>query len=718
MQPSSLTTSNVFLAYKNALQYFRTGVLWLDKKGSVVGVNEQLALDLQYKKEELEDKTIFEIDPRMNILRWNSLWKALQEKPQHTTTEYITNDGYLIPVRIDSLFIKDGNEQLAFFIVENSMNAQRLKDLLEATASKAKVGGWEYDIVGDKITTTGYCQQILGLNDSLSIHGREDFLQRFAECISDDYLSLLSEQLEACLTKGRDIELELLVKNKEGEFIALEVSGSALQSELEQTIKIHGAIKDISAQTAKSEELYLTQFTVDHAKEMIFWIRSDGSFAYFNQFACQKLGYSRAEMGTMKAVDIAVEFSDSDLSRLWNKLREDQYLEYELQLNTKSGKPIPAYCSLNYIVYKENELCCIFMRDWTLKKEKEEELMDSQLQIESLSKRLLNENVMLKEEIKTTHNFSNIITRSPEYRKVLRQVAQVASSDATVLITGETGTGKELLARAIHSLSDRSDAIMIKVNCTTLPENLIESELFGHEKGAFTGAHQQKKGRFELASGGTIFLDEIGEMPLHLQPKLLRVLQEREFMRLGGNQVIKTDVRVIAATNKNLESVVEKGAFREDLFYRLNVFPIFNIPLRERREDIEVLIQFFAQKYGARMGKKIEKIPQADLDFLADYPFPGNVRELENIVERAVILTNTNVLNLKASFHRNTERDNASDLFLSFDEMQSQHIQKALQLTKGKVSGKNGAAELLGLHDKTLASKMRKLGIDRKGFVS
>ncbi len=346
------------------------------------------------------------------------------------------------------------------------------------------------------------------------------------------------------------------------------------------------------------------------------------------------------------------------------------------------------------------------------------EMEEAKREVEEMSKRLKEENLTLREEISQTYNFNNIITRSDKYKKVLHQAGQVADTGATVLILGETGTGKELLARAIYTLSDREQSPLIKVNCAALPRNLIESELFGHEKGAFTGAAQLRKGRFEIANKGTIFLDEIGEMPLSLQPKLLRVLQDGEFERVGGSKTIKVDVRVIAATNRNLKKMVENGKFRQDLYYRLNVFPIFNIPLRERPEDIPILIRHFVRKYCQQRGKKIDKIAQADIDLLLQYEFPGNVRELENLIERAVILTKGNKLNIRDSFAptgKNKKHRNKS--FLSFEDMQRRHIIEALERTKWRITGPQGAARLLGLKDRTLMSKMRKLGIRREDYI-
>ncbi len=267
-------------------------------------------------------------------------------------------------------------------------------------------------------------------------------------------------------------------------------------------------------------------------------------------------------------------------------------------------------------------------------------------EVRQLKEQLQAENVYLKEEIKLAHNFDDILSQSPAMQKVLHQVEQVVGTDATVLILGETGTGKELLARAVHQLSPRKDRPLVKVNCAALPVNLIESELFGHEKSAFTGAAARRHGRFELANQGTIFLDEIGDLPLELQSKLLRVLQEGEFERLGDSRTIQIDVRVIAATNRDLKQALASGDFREDLYYRLNVFPLILPPLRDRIDDIPIIVRHFVQKYSAKMGKRIEHIPQAVMQTLQGYAWPGNVRELENIIERAVILTADSKLEL------------------------------------------------------------------------
>jgi formate hydrogenlyase transcriptional activator len=315
----------------------------------------------------------------------------------------------------------------------------------------------------------------------------------------------------------------------------------------------------------------------------------------------------------------------------------------------------------------------------------------------------------LEEEIRPGQNIGNMVGESPGLRGVLRAIQVVAPTDAAVLIQGETGTGKELVARAIHDHSSRSKRPFVMVNCAAIPATLLESELFGHEKGAFTGAIAQKIGRFEAAHQGTLFLDEIGEIPLELQPKLLRVLQEQEFDRLGGNRTIRVDVRIVAATNRNLAQMVEQGKFRSDLFYRLNVFPVTIPPLRERREDIPLLIRFFTQRYAKKMNRAIEEIPSSALDGLTMYDWPGNIRELQNLVERSVILSQGPMLQIAVP----DSLPVSISYMLRKDAGERERILEALRVCGGKIGGDVGAAAKLGVKRTTLQSRIKKLNIER-----
>lgn len=332
-------------------------------------------------------------------------------------------------------------------------------------------------------------------------------------------------------------------------------------------------------------------------------------------------------------------------------------------------------------------------------------------EIKKLKDQLEAERAYLQEEIKLEYNYGNIIGKSDEINYVLYKIEQIAATNTNVLILGETGTGKELVARAIHDLSKNKDRAMVKMNCAALPSNLIESELFGHEKGSFTGAHSKRIGRFEVANGTTLFLDEIGELPLDLQPKLLQVIESGRFERLGSSSTIEVDVRIIAATNRNLQEEVNKGRFRKDLWYRLNVFPITIPPLRDRLSDVPLLAKHYVDLISKRLGKVIDIIPASVMTSLQSYHWPGNVRELENVLERAVINTSGRKLclldELKEPF-----KDLAANK-KTLEAVEKDHIIKVLEQANWKVSGKNSAAEILGLNRSTLRARMRKLGIQK-----
>lgn len=363
---------------------------------------------------------------------------------------------------------------------------------------------------------------------------------------------------------------------------------------------------------------------------------------------------------------------------------------------------------------KELKGVVVVFRDITERKLAEQKLKQALTEIEQLKNKLQAENSYLQEQVNFSHNFKDILGQSLPLKTLLHQVEQVAPTETTVLIQGETGTGKELIARALHNLSLRKERTLVKVNCAALPGNLIESELFGHEKGSFTGATSRRIGRFELADKGTIFLDEIAELPLELQAKLLRVLQEGEIERLGDSKTIKINIRIIAATHRDLKLMVEQGNFREDLYYRLSVFPLTLPPLRERKDDISLLSVYFVNKYASKMGKQINDIAQTVMEKLLSYSWPGNVRELENVIERAVILSPGQKLlipELREPSNNNHKSD--SNSLLPLATMEKNHIIEVLENTSWKISGEQGAAAILEMHPNTLRSRMNKLGIRR-----
>ena len=359
--------------------------------------------------------------------------------------------------------------------------------------------------------------------------------------------------------------------------------------------------------------------------------------------------------------------------------------------------------------------------DITERKQAADDLHKAFDEIKKLKDQLYKENIALKAEIDSASMFEEVVGESPALQGVLTRVAKVAPSDCTVLITGETGTGKELIARGIHKRSQRSSRAFVSVNCAAIPATLIASELFGHEKGAFTGALQRRLGRFELAEGGTIFLDEIGELPPETQLALLRVLQEHEFERIGGNKSIRADVRVIAATNRDLERAIGAGDFRSDLFYRLNVFPLEVPPLRERKEDIPILVEYFIDRYSRRAGKKIRNIEKRSLELLQAYSWPGNIRELQNVIERSVVLCETEIFSVDQSWFSLAssslgEEDQDKPLGRRSAAQEREIIEAALAEAQGRISGPSGAAAQLGMPASTLQSKIRALKINKYRF--
>ena len=502
-------------------------------------------------------------------------------------------------------------------------------------------------------------------------------------------------------------------------------SGEAYHVEIDTTYMLYEGkeyiIVEVTDTAAKNHEqlrLKLYRDTVKGSPINIAWVNKEGKFFYTNQAFRNMYGYSKEELKSMEINDVrSVPYTEEEWEAQWEKYQtRGSQPVYEATAVKKDGTEIPVEVKFTFIPHEQDGFVCFYSEDISQRKAAEEELKNSLQSNILLNDRLRGENQMLRSDIKVTSGVNNIITQNVKYRNLLNQLQQVADTEATVLITGETGTGKELLAQSVHNLSRRADKPMISVNCAALPENLFESELFGHERGAFTGAHQQKRGRFELADGGTIFLDEVGEMPMNLQSKLLRVLQEGKFERIGGTKTISTNVRVVTATNRDLEQMVEEGNFREDLYYRLNVFPLHNLPLRERKDDIPILVEHFLRKFTKKIGREVKEISKSGMRRMMNYDFPGNVRELENMVERALIVSGGNVLELDrvVALEEKKQKNKSSRQFKSFEEAQRDHIIAALDRTNWRISGSEGAAILLKMNGKTLYSKMQKLGIKRK----
>lgn len=460
----------------------------------------------------------------------------------------------------------------------------------------------------------------------------------------------------------------------------------------------------------KFSKIVLNEVIMDSMPGLAYIYTKDGHLVAWGKNASKVIGYSDDELKNKLFLDF-IDPADHEktIKAFQNVFVTREYDQIEYKLVTKSGKRIPYLGTGAPAVIDGEEYLigtALDISELDLAREKIKEQVE---EISKLYELLKEENIYLKDQLNKSDHYSEIIGESEQLKYILYKVDQVAPTDATVLIQGETGTGKELVARAIHKRSKRNNDPFISVNCASIPENLIESELFGHEKGAFTGAVEKRIGRFELANKGTIFLDEIAELPLSVQPKLLRILQKGEFERIGSSKTIKTDARVISATNKNLEQEIANGRFRNDLYFRLNVFPITVIPLRERKSDIPLLVEYYTKFYSKKFNKPINTIPKKILTQLMDYTWPGNVRELENIIERAVITSNSEKLNVE-TFPIN---ENEIEVTNSLDDLQKNHIVKVLKQTNWKISGVGGAASILHVNPDTLRSKMRKLGIKR-----
>ncbi len=556
------------------------------------------------------------------------------------------------------------------------------------------------------------CDEILDANPAACVmlgYGREELLSTPISVIHPQEMPQLRSFVDSVFESGSGWTDELTCLTKSGETLPAEMSASVFDVGARKCVlaMVRNIAERKRAETALRESEERLASIVESAMDAIVTIDENKTIRLFNVAAEDIFGCSAAEVVGQSFDRFAPEPLRELLARCVTTFeRSDSGKRYlwapdGITAARADGKEFPIEATISRAEAAGETLYTIILCD----------VNDRVRALEELH-RLHLENVYLREEAGTESE--EVLGSSAAIRTVLKSVKQVAGTDSTVLLTGETGTGKELVATAIHNQSGRGSSMLVKVNCAALPSGLIESELFGHEKGAFTGALARKIGRFELADGGTIFLDEIGDLHLELQAKLLRVLQEGEFERVGGAETLCADARVIAATNRNLEKAVEEGRFRPDLYYRINIFPIRIPPLRERREDIPLLVRRFAMAYSTKMGKTVETIPKATMDALVAYPWPGNVRELRNVIERAVILSQGSRLELGDWLPKPSITSSGSKV-LSLDEHERQHIVDVLEMTAWRVSGDNGAAELLGLKPTTLEARMQKLGITRPG---
>jgi PAS domain S-box-containing protein len=724
------------------------GVFWVNAKGQILNVNDTACAITGFSKKELLSKTVDAINASGNLTDFKSRWKQLKkDKTLKFEAQFRHKAGHLLDVEVTGNFILHEDDEFTCYLVQEK-KAEKMEDLLLRSIMESTSAATGMDFlqkIATSLTTTlkmqfatiAECKEgdttevrtlCLAMGQTILDNIDYDTKGRPCEIILQGRDIFVPENTQKIYPNAAGVEASMgvpihssvtgkiighiIVANREpvgidkNQITILKIFASRIGAEMER-IKAEEKLKLANQQLEKwlneSEQRFRDLF--EEAPIAYVHEGLDSKFIKANRAALRILGVKPEEVPFIYGKTLAPDTPDAQrrMKEAFESIgRGTDTSGVILEMRRKdNNKPIWIQWWSNPDIGEQ------FTRTMFI------DITDKIL-MEQEQARLQAQNQYLQEEIKLTYNFEDIISKSKNFHKVLQQLEKVASTDATVLILGESGTGKELLARAVHNISNRSKRPLIKINCATLPANLIESELFGHERGAFTGAMERKIGRFELADGGTIFLDEIGELPVELQAKLLRVLQEGEFERLGNPKTIKVNVRLIAATNRNLQQAIEKKEFREDLFYRLNVFPIISPPLRNRKEDIPLLIKHFVKKYEGKMGKEIKNIPDKVVDALMLYDWPGNIRELENLIERALILTNSSTLEYGDWIPAvKNGASNGKASLQTMEDVEKEHIISVLNSTNWKVSGEKGAAKVLGLNATTLEARMKKLGIER-----
>lgn len=737
---------NEFFAF--TMNQLQEAVFWINSSGIIWQVNEGASLLSGYSREELTGMHVFDLNQSVQAANWDFVWNRLKEKKRVVfDAKFKRKNGKLTDIEITQNYLEFEGQEYTCSIVRD-VRQRKVEEELLRTVSEATSGftGMDYFLALTRQVTSilnvRYALVSECANEdqtrvrTISYVDREEVLENVeydlegtpCEIVMQGKDYFCPDELEKIFPKEKGIQSYLAVpimspatgkvlghiaaldrvpmKSEQNQTNILKIFAARSGAEmdrLEALRKLEELNKQLAINLDESEQRYRDLF--DEAPIAYVHEGLDSKFIRANRAALKILGVKPEEVPFTYGKSLAPDTPDAQrrLKEAFESIgRGTDTSGVVLELQRKdNGKPI-------WIQWWSNpDRGGQFTRTMFI------DITDKVL-LEKEQARLKAQNQYLREEIKLTNNFEEIISTSKNFNKVLQQIEQVASTDATVLILGESGTGKELIARATHNISNRSRRPLVKVNCATLPANLIESELFGHERGAFTGAMEKKIGRFELADGGTIFLDEIGELPVELQAKLLRVLQEGEFERLGNPRTMKVNVRVIAATNRNLEIAIAKKEFREDLYYRLNVFPIICPPLRERKEDIPFLVRHFCQKHEGKIGKKITEVDPKVMEVLMGYHWPGNIRELENIIERALILSRGNILEYGEWLPvAKTAINNNTGVTQTLEEIEKEHILNILAKTNWKVSGEKGAAKILGMNATTLEARMKKMGIVR-----
>ena len=698
------------------------GIFFAAVEGGIVEANQAFLQLLQYDRQDLVS----------GRLRWADLtpaeWRERDERSmaeflatgvfQAYEKEYFRKDGSRVPVLVGGARMQSPDEGVVFVLdLSEQKHAEekirRSESYLAEAQRLSQTGSWAWSPDDDIRYWSEECYRVLSFDPQDGLPRFEQFFQR----IHPDDQAGLREVIETAIRDKAEWEADYRIVHPDGPVRDIHVLGHPVLNSSGHLIEFVGTVIDVTERKKAEEqrrrsEMELQQI-LDLAPQQVRVYGPGGERLYANRIALDYYGVSFEEWQTTGHAfrsSLFVHPDDQERAARAFDANSSSGSAYELEVRVRGADG-----NYRWFLVRHNPL-----------RDEHRQIMRWYVTATDIDERkraeerLQQENVALREEINKASMFEEIVGTSPALKNVLSRISKVAPSDSTVLITGETGTGKELVARAIHRRSHRASRPFVSVNCAAIPRDLIASELFGHEKGAFTGATQQRLGRFELANGGTLFLDEVGELPAETQIALLRVLQEHEFERVGGTRRIRGDVRVIAATNRDLQAAISAGSFRSDLFYRLNVFPIEIPSLRERQEDIPLLVEYFIDRYARKAGKKIKRVNKKTLELLQSYPWPGNIRELQNVIERSMILCETEIFSVEENWLQQPpltpDAKQQDELPRRLLVQEKDMIEAALKDTHGRVSGPTGAAVKLGIPRSTLESKIRSLKIDKNRF--
>jgi PAS domain S-box-containing protein len=704
--------------FRATFEQAAVGVAHVLPDGKFLRLNQKFCDIVGYSQEEMLALTFQDITHSDDLdvdLEYVRQVLAREIENYSMDKRYLRKDGSIVWVSltVSLVFDKEGNPKYFVSVIQDISERKKAEDALRQSRDFLE---HLISAVPDATFSVKLPERTINwANDSFDVLGYkpEEYIGQTTEkyYANSEYYDAVGRLQEDAIRKGDDmITTEVRVLRKDGRVIPAELTATFYR-EGGKLSQITAFIRDISERKLAEEKLVKSEAKyrslVDNSMVGVFESTTDGRFTFANEAMVQMFDFDSLEQ--MIAHGSLERWKDvKDRERMLAELQKHgRVSSFEAEAVTRTGRHIHVLFSAKQIDHRISGM----LMDISDRKQAEIELKEAYTEIEQLQIQLQAESAYLQEEIKLEHNFENIIGQSEALKYVLHRVEMVAPKDSTVILLGETGTGKELIARAIHRLSSRNKRPLMKVNCATLPGELIESELFGREKGAFTGATTTQIGRFELADKSTLFLDEIGELPLELQAKLLRVLESGEFERLGSPRMLHSDARIITATNRDLEAEVRKKRFREDLWYRLKIFPITLPPLRDRTEDIPLLVDNFVQLFSKKMGKKAAslKITKSSMQALQSYPWPGNVRELMHVVESALIALKGD----KLHFDLPRTADVATGKLKSFEEMEREYILEVLKAKNWKIEGRDSASSTLGLPPSTLRSRIKKLGLKR-----